>query len=177
MRPSGAPGLRDVRLSFNAVGDAGMAAVAEAFASGGATELQELHASANTIGSAGLAALAAQLNAAPQLRVLALGSSSGGNLVGDEGAEALAQALGTTEARAYGQLTINLKNNRLTPAGEALLDEAERAHPTVHIACRSITAKVELGDDVSPPSSQLNSREGTPLTTPSEKPPESPYDA
>lgn len=177
MRPSGAPGLRDVRLSFNAVGDAGMAAVADAFSSGGATELRELHASANTIGDAGLAALAAQLNAAPRLQVLALGSSSGGNLVGDDGARALVLALGAMEARAHGKLTINLKNNKLTPAGEAVLDEVGSAHPTLHIACRSIGARVDLGDDASPPSSQLNSREATPLTTPSGKPPESPYEA
>ena len=109
----------------------------------------------------------------PQLQVLALGSSNGGNLVNDEGAQALAEALSTTPARVHGTLTINLKNNKLTAAGEALLGEAESAHQTVRIACRTMTAKVDLGDDVSPPAS----RDATPLTTPSDKPPASPYEA
>ena len=87
------------------------AAIASAWREGGGSKLRDLHAAANQIGSTGLAALAAELHAAAELRTLTLGSSLGGNLVGDEGAAALDRALRMNGLRS---LTVVLKNNALS---------------------------------------------------------------
>ena len=124
MRPGGAPSVQVLRLEFNRISDDGMRAVAEAWVAGGCDELTELYAAGNEITSAGLASLAAALDKVPRLRTLGFGSSSGGNRVGDEGARALMAALKAQPKRPHGVLTINLKTNGLTPAGEAELEES-----------------------------------------------------
>ena len=124
MRPGGAPSVQVLRLEFNRISDDGMRAVAEAWVAGGCDELTELYAAGNEITSAGLASLAAALDKVPRLRTLGFGSSSGGNRVGDEGVRALMAALKAQPKRPHGVLTINLKTNGLTPAGEAELEES-----------------------------------------------------
>lgn len=89
----------------------------------GAPALRELHVAGNEVGDAGAAALAAQLHAAPLLRVLALGSAAGGNAVRDAGAAALCAALRQNAGRA---LAVNLKGNALSPAALDELRQAER---------------------------------------------------
>lgn len=135
MRPGGAPGLAMLRIGFNQVGDVGMLALARAWTEGGASQLHELHAASNCIGSTGLAALAEALDGVRELRTLSLGSALGGNRVDDQGAEALARALQrrhrswgkqTAEGTGVLRLSIVLKNNQLSNAAIAMVDDAVR---------------------------------------------------
>ena len=61
------------------------------------------------------------------MRALAFGSASGGNRIGDDGARALAEALRSQPTRPHGALTISLRTNSVTPAGEAELSAALKA--------------------------------------------------
>ena len=141
MAPDGASVLQQLRIEFNRVGDAGLRALAKAWAAGGGQELLELFLVGNQISAEGVAALAEQLYLAPKLRTLALGSSSGGNRVGDVGARALVDAL-REQPRRTGVLTINLKTCALTPEGEAEIDAAVKADASLAlISSRALSAR------------------------------------
>ena len=116
--------LEQIHLNFNRIGDEGVLAIVHACRDGGAPSLAELQLVANGIGDSGLAAMAAHLHGMPSLRKLTLGSSIGGNDIGDEGVLELAQALRLNGSR---ELSINLKSNpRITRAGIDALTSAEK---------------------------------------------------
>ena len=111
-----------MKLSWNSIGDAGMAAFAAAV--GAAPALTELRLDANRIGDAGATALAHALAARPTpcgLRVLSFGNERGGNAIGDDGLVALVEVLlsSTPELRELG-----LSNNRIGTAGATALANA-----------------------------------------------------
>ena len=111
-----------MKLSWNSIGDAGMAAFAAAV--GAAPALTELRLDANRIGDAGATALAHALAARPTpcgLRILSFGNERGGNAIGDDGLVALVEVLfsSTPELRELG-----LSNNRIGTAGATALANA-----------------------------------------------------
>ena len=90
--------------------------------------MSELHLVANGITDAGIKALAVEMYSAPLLCVLSLGSSVGGNDIGDEGALALAAALRQDAGR---PIVVNLLcNRRITRVGaEALMAASAQNRP------------------------------------------------
>ena len=139
MRPSGAPNIQVINLAFNRIEDTGIEALATAFAEGGATALRELHLAGNRIGDVGARRLFAQVHHAPRLLNLAFGSNTAGNLITDAVAHDVAQALASLGSRESGQLILNLKNNKLTDAGEAELTSMEC--DALKVVAHGITAR------------------------------------
>lgn len=76
------------------------------------------------VGDDGLVALVEQLPHVPQLEVLALGSSVGGNHVGDAGAARVGAALAALDAPQRPELSLHLKHNMLSREGIAALEAA-----------------------------------------------------
>ena len=134
MRLGGAPAIEEVRIQHNCVGDQGATSFARAWAAGGCRALREVHARANKIGSVGLNALARELHQVPNLVLLYLGGPLGGNLVSDEGADALAAALRMNTGRA---ITVHLANNPhiSSSAAERLLQAARDCGPSIKVVC------------------------------------------
>jgi len=134
MRLGGAPAIEEVRIQHNCVGDQGATSFARAWAAGGCRALREVHARANNIGSVGLNALARELHEVPNLVLLYLGGPLGGNLVSDEGADALAAALRMNTGRA---ITVHLANNPhiSSSAAERLLQAARDCGPSIKVVC------------------------------------------
>ena len=164
-RADGAPGITELRLQFNDIDDVGVLALAEAWEAGGCSQLREVHLGANQIGDAGLAALAQHLHAVPSLQTLAMGSSNSGNLVGDDGAMALATALAARVPREEPPLAICLKNNKLTPtACEQLQASATKGVKLIFTHAVTKTPSAATTPFSTTPS---GSRESTPLSTPS----------
>lgn len=132
MRPAHAPAIVELRINFNRIGDRGAAGLGCAWAEGGCRSLREVHAAANQIGSAGLSALVEHLHAVPELTRLDLGSALGGNLIADAGANALSAAL---RMNAFRTLTVRLTQNpRITTmAAQQLLQTARECGPEVKV--------------------------------------------
>jgi len=102
LKMGAAPKLTELDLSFNAIGDAGAAALAEALPF--ATTLEKLNLCENGLGDFGAATLAAALPHMPKLNWLNLH----GNGIGDAGAKALAEALPRCGALRW----VNLYSNK-----------------------------------------------------------------
>lgn len=126
--PGSAGHLECLRLNFNRIGDEGLTALARAWSRDGGRQMSELHLVANGITDAGVKALAVEMYSAPLLCVLSLGSSVGGNDIGDEGALALAAALRQDAGR---PIVVNLLcNRRITRVGaEALMAASAQNRP------------------------------------------------
>jgi hypothetical protein len=118
MNPGGAPSLTHIRLAFNVIRDEGAMALARAWKRGGGQSLRELQLTRNAIGSNGFKALVEELHNVPELQVLSLGSACGGNLVADDGAAALEQAL---RMNGFRTLTVSLRHNPLSEGAKAAL--------------------------------------------------------
>lgn len=111
---SGCRRLSILRLSGNAIGDAGAAALAPLI--GRHMPLVELLLDSNRVGDSGTSALAAELRQSSVLRILDLGN----NRVGPIGAEALAAALPPNKSLH----SLGLKSNRIGALGATHLARA-----------------------------------------------------
>ncbi|KAL1520580.1 hypothetical protein AB1Y20_022156 [Prymnesium parvum] len=112
MLPGGASGLEELRLSFNRFGDRGAQALADCWKRGGGRHLRHVLLASNRIGDAGAIAFAGAVDETPLLQVLTFGNAMGGNLIGDDGARALANSV--VDAMPH-MIELNLKLNPISP--------------------------------------------------------------
>uniref|UniRef100_A0A7S3EX48 Uncharacterized protein n=1 Tax=Haptolina ericina TaxID=156174 RepID=A0A7S3EX48_9EUKA len=121
MHAGAASQISELRLSFNRIGDSGAASIARAWGQGGGCNLKQLHLACNLIGDAGAVAIANALHNAPKIEVLSFGSARGGNRVNDAGARALA---GAVCAHVQSSMALHLK---LNPISAVVLMEVDAA--------------------------------------------------
>jgi NAD(P)-dependent dehydrogenase (short-subunit alcohol dehydrogenase family)/Ran GTPase-activating protein (RanGAP) involved in mRNA processing and transport len=129
-----APSLHTLSLGCNALGDAGAAVLAEALACN--TTLRSLDLSSNDLGPAAAEVLAVALRGHPSLVELSLGYAAATavlgvrpNRLGDDGAFALADALGHNTTLEV----LDLGRADLGPAGVLRLLDAAEGHPTLRV--------------------------------------------
>jgi Ran GTPase-activating protein (RanGAP) involved in mRNA processing and transport len=129
-----APSLHTLSLGCNALGDAGAAVLAEALACN--TTLRSLDLSSNDLGPAAAEVLAVALRGHPSLVELSLGYAAATavlgvrpNRLGDDGAFALAEALGHNTTLEV----LDLGRADLGPAGVLRLLDAAEGHPTLRV--------------------------------------------
>ncbi|KAL1525018.1 hypothetical protein AB1Y20_019893 [Prymnesium parvum] len=120
----GPPHLQVLLLSSNAIGDAGVAALADATAFGALANLEKLYMDNNRVGDVGMAALAASLGKGRLAKLAFVDLSC--NRIRDHGVLALAEAIAAMENLA----TLYIYSNQIGDAGIAALVNALLASPT-----------------------------------------------
>ena len=122
--------LTSLHMHRNQIGDGGAAILGEAIKTN--TSLQELYLGDNQVADIGAEAMAAALSKSRLVKLKLMN-----NLIGDKGAEKLADALVQTQSLCE----LDLSSNQITGQGAARLQDAEAGHPSLRLTLQGPNKK------------------------------------